>query len=86
MSLFALPLTATFSRDVAESIEEAIATIARRMLAEHERQDSASEWCTPSQMAERLGISAEAVRKRAARGRLESRHHGRRLLVRLGDR
>jgi DNA-directed RNA polymerase specialized sigma24 family protein len=85
MYLLALPLTATFSRDVAESILEAIQEQVRKALDERERRDLSNEWLTPAQMAERLGISPEAVRKRAVRGRIESRHHGRRLLVRLGD-
>lgn len=86
MSLWALPLRAIFSSDTSEAIEQAIAEYVRRLFDERERQDRADSWMTPAQMAEVLGISAEAVRKRAARGRLESRRHGRSVLVRLGDR
>jgi len=84
MYLFALPLRAIFAADVVEAIEQAIAEHIRRALDERERQDEADTWMTPAQLGEVLGISAEAVRKRVARGRIESRHHGRRLLVRLG--
>jgi excisionase family DNA binding protein len=38
-------------------------------------------WLTLDEAGERLGVSADAVRMRARRGRLEHRRHGRRLYV-----
>ena len=38
-------------------------------------------WLTLNQAAERLSCSPDAVRMRAKRGRLESRHQGRRVYV-----
>lgn len=42
---------------------------------------TSARWLTLAQAAERLDCSKDAVRMRAKRGRLESRHHGRRLYV-----
>lgn len=38
-------------------------------------------WLTIDQSAARLGCSPDAVRKRVARGRLDTRRHGRRVYV-----
>jgi len=48
-------------------------------LAQRERQSRA--WLTLREAAERLGCTPDAVRMRIKRGRLEHRHHGRRLYV-----
>jgi excisionase family DNA binding protein len=40
-----------------------------------------ARWLTLEQAADRLGCSADAVRMRVKRGRLEARRHGRRVYV-----
>jgi excisionase family DNA binding protein len=46
-----------------------------------ERGLPARTWLTLSEAAEQLGCTPDAVRMRIKRGRLEHRHHGRRLYV-----
>jgi hypothetical protein len=43
---------------------------------------SEAPWLTPEQASQAWGISKSAVYRRAKRGRVESRHEGRNLLVR----
>jgi len=43
--------------------------------------NGAPEWLTLEQAGERLGCSADAVRMRVKRGRLEARHQGCRVYV-----
>jgi excisionase family DNA binding protein len=62
-----LELLGTF---VGERVEE---VLARR---DHERR-----WQTPEEVAADLGISADAIRKRIARGSIRYSRIGRRLLV-----
>jgi excisionase family DNA binding protein len=55
-----------------------------RRLSEVERQlaaDAARRWLTLEEAGERLGCSADAVRMRLKRGRLEARRQGRRVYV-----
>jgi excisionase family DNA binding protein len=66
--------------DVVEQIAQRVAEI----LADRV-QDERVEWLTLEQAAERLGCTAEAVRMRANRGRLERRSQGRRVYVRAAD-
>jgi hypothetical protein len=49
------------------------------VLVEHERR--ARTWLTLTEAAEQLSCTPDAVRMRINRGRLECRHHGRRLYV-----
>jgi hypothetical protein len=74
-------LSAVLAPDLLDALEE---LVAERVAAELARLDAHRDdlrWLTLGQAAERLGCSAEAVRMRASRGRLETRRHGRRLYV-----
>jgi excisionase family DNA binding protein len=65
--------------------DELVETIAQRAAAiVLERTNAARSeplWLTFEQAGERLGCSADAVRMRAKRGRLETRHVGRRVYI-----
>ena len=52
----------------------------RELVREIVREDG-SPWLTLDQEADRLACSVDAVRMRVKRGRLEARHHGRRVYV-----
>ena len=74
-------LAAVLSPDLLDALE---ALVAERVTHELARADSArngARWLTLDQAGERLGCTAAAVRMRAARGRLSTRRHGRRLYV-----
>jgi excisionase family DNA binding protein len=59
--------------------------VAEQVASELERLNAACDtgpkWLTVEQAATRLGCSPAAVRMRASRGRLATRHHGRRVYV-----
>lgn len=72
-------LASVLSPDIVEALEELVAERVAAELAA--RETSGPKWLTLDAAAERLGCSRDAVRMRAARGRLETRHHGRRVYV-----
>ena len=72
-------LAAVLAPELVEALEE---LVAERVASELARiESSGPDWLTFEQAGERLGCSPEAVRMRATRGRLERRHHGRRVYV-----
>ncbi len=72
---------------VVEPLDEWIRAIVREIVREElkalqpARSVEVLKWLTVPQAAARLGCSADAVRMRVKRGRLEGRHQGRRLYV-----
>jgi hypothetical protein len=71
-------LAAVLAPDLLDTLDEFVAErVASEMARLDAHRDLAARWLTLEQAAERLGCSAAAVRMRAGRGRLESRHHGR---------
>jgi hypothetical protein len=77
-------LAAVLAPDVLAVIEELVADRIAAELARRDRELSAtngSPWLTLDQAAERLHCSPDAVRMRANRGRLESRHQGARRYI-----
>lgn len=72
-------LTTALAPELVEALE---GLVAERVAAElARRKASGPEWLTLDAAAERLGCSPDAVRMRANRGRLDTRHHGRRVYV-----
>jgi hypothetical protein len=72
-------LASALSPELVEALEE---LVAERVASELARlETSGPEWLTLDAAADRLGCSRDAVRMRAARGRLDTRHHGRRVYV-----
>lgn len=73
-------LAAVLAPDMLDALE---ALVAERVAVElAARPDPAvARWLTLDQAAERLGCSRDAVRMRASRGRLKTRHQGRRVYV-----
>jgi excisionase family DNA binding protein len=63
---------------VAQSVAEAIAQHAAKLNGDR-------TWLTLSEAGERLGVSADAIRMRVRRGRLEARRQGRRVYVRAAS-
>ena len=55
--------------------------LAAELVARPANGSTAPRWLTLEQAGERLGCSADAVRMRVQRGRLEHRRQGRRLYV-----
>ncbi len=55
--------------------------VAQALAAAAPAGNGAAAWLTLEQAAERLGCSADAVRMRAKRGRLEHKRQGRRVYV-----
>lgn len=70
----------TVPDDVVDAIAERAAALVLQRI-ERERAADGPRWLTLAQAAERLGCSADAVRMRVKRGRLEHRKQGRRLYV-----
>jgi len=71
-----------FELSVPEELVERIAQRAAALVLERSPfAESVSPWLTLDQAATRLGCSVDAVRMRARRGRLETRHVGRRVYV-----
>lgn len=66
---------------LADAILDAVREELAAELAHRPTTDSAPRWLTLEQAGERLGCSADAVRMRVKRGRLEPRRQGRRLYV-----
>jgi excisionase family DNA binding protein len=73
-------LEALLSPEVLAALDAYIAELIDERLAEHPARDG-REWLTLEEAADLLGCSYDAVRKRARRGRLETRHQGRTVLV-----
>jgi hypothetical protein len=75
-------LAAVLAPDLLDALD---ALVAERVAAELARldvhRDSGPRWLTVEQAAQRLGCSPAAVRMRASRGRLTTRHQGRRVYV-----
>jgi excisionase family DNA binding protein len=74
-------LAAVLSPDLLDALEALVAERVAYELARLDTARSSARWLTLDQAAERLGCTAAAVRMRAARGRLTTRRHGRRLYV-----
>jgi excisionase family DNA binding protein len=66
---------------IPDELVEAIATRAAEIVLERLRPAEPREWLTLDEAAKRLGCSRDAVRMRGKRGRLETRHQGRRVYV-----
>lgn len=62
---------------------EQVAEIARRV-ADLIEPPTPEPWLSVEQASEAWGVKPDAIRKRAQRGHVESRHEGRNLLVRRG--
>jgi excisionase family DNA binding protein len=71
-------LAFTLSDELVERIAERAAAI---VLERSTIAESGSPWLTLDQAAQRLGCSVDAVRMRARRGRLVTKHQGRRVYV-----
>ena len=75
-------LAETLTEVLRPMLTEMVDAAVRERIAELEAAvNGRKEWLTFEEAGERLGCSPDAVRKRAERGRLESRHHGRRHYV-----
>jgi excisionase family DNA binding protein len=75
-------LEAVLAPNVVQLIEAFVVQAVDTELARHApagRNDR--KWLTLKEAGEQLGVSADAVRMRIKRGRLESRRHGRRIYV-----
>ncbi len=73
-------LEALLSPELLSALDDYIGERVDERLAELPAGDG-REWFTLEEAAERLGCSYDAARKRARRGRLETRQHGRTVLV-----
>jgi excisionase family DNA binding protein len=73
-------LAAVLAPDVVAALEELVDERVAESLSELAAENGAA-WLTLTQAAARLGCSADAVRMRVNRGRLEARRQGRRLYV-----
>jgi hypothetical protein len=74
-------LAAVLAPDLLDALQE---LVTERVASELTRLEAARrhpDWLTLAQAGELLGCSCDAVRMRARRGRLELRHHGRRVYV-----
>jgi excisionase family DNA binding protein len=74
-------LAAALAPELLSALEQLVDERVAKRLAEVDGARDAPLWLTVEQAAERLSCSADAVRMRAKRGRLESRRQGRRLYV-----
>ncbi len=77
------PLDRELARAVVAAMRDDADLLAelRALLDVEPRVDERRTWLTLAEAGERLGVSPDAVRMRAKRGRLEVRHHGRRVYV-----
>lgn len=71
---------------VLEYMGEALVEVIRALVIEElevrlPTQADPKPWLTPIEAGERLGCTPEAIRRRANRGRLETRYQGRRMYV-----
>jgi excisionase family DNA binding protein len=73
-------LEALLSPDLLTALDDYISEVVEERLGRLPDRDG-REWFTLEEAAQQLGCSYEAVRKRAKRGRLETRRHGRTVLV-----
>jgi hypothetical protein len=73
-------LEALLSPEVLAALDDYIVELVDERLADQPAHDR-REWVPLGEAADRLGCSYDAARKRAKRGRLEIRHHGRTILV-----
>lgn len=71
-------LLMSFSPDLVAALEE---LVAERVVEEVERPLHSRDWLTLQEAGERLGVSADAIRMQANRGRLDDRHLGGRRYV-----
>jgi excisionase family DNA binding protein len=76
-----IDLVAIFSPDVVAAIQDLVDERVVAALAAMAPTNGAAPWLTLEQAAERLGCSADAVRMRVKRGRLNCRRQGRRVYV-----
>lgn len=76
-----LELTVRLSPDDMDVIVQRVADEIERRGLVASPQANGTKWLTLEQAAGRLGCSPDAVRMRVSRGRLESRHQGRRVYV-----
>ena len=74
-------LLAALSPEVVAAIDELVADRVRAELAAHEQETNGRTWLTLDEAGERLGCTADAVRMRVKRGRLEAKTQGRRVYV-----
>jgi hypothetical protein len=74
-------LTQLLAPHLITAIERLIDDRVQAALAEHTTTTNTPEWLTLEQAAQLLDCTPDAVRMRAKRGRLQTRHHGRRLYV-----
>jgi excisionase family DNA binding protein len=76
-----LELEAVLAPDVVQALEQLVFETVRAELAASRTESADRRWLTLDEASERLGVSADAVRMRVKRGRLDSRRQGRRLYV-----
>ena len=74
-------LDALFAPAVVEALEQLVAERVRVELAAIETANGDRAWLTLDEAGAKLSVSADAVRMRVKRGRLEARRQGRRLYV-----
>lgn len=67
--------------EVAELFAEKLAPLIAAELGPKMAEAASPKWIDMNEAGRRLGISANAVRSRVARGRLVTKHHGRRIYV-----
>jgi excisionase family DNA binding protein len=73
-------LEALLSPELLAALDAYIAELVDERLADQPARDD-REWFTLEEAADLLGCTYDAARKRARRGRLETRRHGRTILV-----
>jgi excisionase family DNA binding protein len=73
-------LEALLSPELLAALDAYVCEVVEERLAALPAGDG-REWFTLEEAAERLGCSYDAARKRAQRGRIETRRHGRTILV-----
>ena len=77
---------AQLERCFSPEVVAAIAELVEERLGEHEPEPAHDrDWLTAEEAAERWGCSADAARRRAARGRARTRYVGRRLYLLAAD-
>jgi len=74
-------LAAVLAPEMIDALDDLVSERVASELARLAATRDTPPWLTLEQAGERLGCSADAVRMRVNRGRLESRRQGRRLYV-----
>lgn len=74
-------LELAMSPAIVDAIEQLVAQRVEEALAARDASASTRTWLTLEEAGEQLGCSADAVRMRVRRGRLEARRQGRRVYV-----